>query len=139
MKKCLSILFILFSILTLSSCKKQEGEGGTSTIQGRIIARDYNGSFFPGSTFYTDYPEQEQNVYIIYGDGTTQDNRARTSYDGTYEFKYLRNGSYTIFVYSDDTNFVTPSPSGKVVLEKKVEISMRKSQVTVPDIMIIKL
>ncbi|MEO8146378.1 MAG: hypothetical protein ABI723_02015 [Bacteroidia bacterium] len=139
MKKIISLTFVLFTIIVISSCKKEPGEGGTSSIKGKIITRDYQGAFFPGSTFYVEYPELEQDVYIIYGDGTTFDNRTRTSFDGSYEFNYLRKGSYQVFVYSDDTNFVAPAPSGKVVVEQKVEITKNKSDITVPDMMIIKL
>jgi len=136
MKNFISITFILFA-LSIISCKKEAGEGGTSTIKGKIIVRDYNGSF--PAPFFDDYGAQEEDVYIIYGDGTTSDNRTRTSYYGTYEFKYLRKGDYKIFVYSDDSNFVSPTPGGKVVVEQKVEITKNKSEVTVPDIMIVKL
>lgn len=128
---------ILALCVLIISCKKEPGEGGTSTLKGKITVRDYNGSF--PAPFFTDYGAQEEDVYIIYGDGTTSDNRTRTSYDGTYEFKYLRKGTYKIFVYSDDTNFVSPAPGGKVVIEKTVEITKNKSEVAIPEIMIIKL
>jgi hypothetical protein len=135
MKKLLIISFLFLSLLT-GSCKKEPGEGGTSTLKGTIIERNYNNSF---PVFYVEYGAQAEDVYIIYGDGTTSDNRTRTSYDGTYEFKYLNNGSYTIFVYSDDTNFVSPSPSGKIVIKENVEITSKKSEVTVPEMTIIRL
>ncbi len=136
MKKIISAVFILLTLITVS-CKKEAGEGGTSTLKGRIIVRDYNGSF--PAPFYNDYGAQAEDVYIIYGDGTTSDNRTRTSYDGTYEFNYLRKGTYKIFVYSDDSNFVSPTPGGKVVVDETVEITKNKSEVTVPDMMIINL
>lgn len=138
--KTLTILTIsIITIILIPACKKEPGVGGTSTIKGKIIARDYNGAFFPSSTFYVEYPESEQDVYIIYGDGTTFDNRTRTSYDGSYEFEFLRKGNYKIFVYSDDTNFVAPSPSGKIVVEQKAEVTKNKSEISLPEMKIIKL
>lgn len=135
MKKIISITFVLFTFV-IYSCKKEAGEGGTSTIKGKILVRDYNSSF---PFFYTEYGAQAEDVYIIYGDGTTTDNRTKTSYDGTYEFKYLNKGTYSIFVYSDDTNFVSPTPSGKVVIEESTEITKKKSEVTIPEMTIVKL
>ena len=122
----------------ITSCKKEAGEGGTSGITGRIVERNYGGSF--PAPFYTDYGAQSEDVYIIYGtNDTLVGNRVRTSYNGEYEFKYLQKGSYTIFVYGEDTNFIAPSPSGKIVVKQVVEIKDKKSTVSVSDLMIIKL
>jgi hypothetical protein len=135
--KTLLTLF-LFSTLFLVSCKKEAGEGGTSSITGRIMERNYAGSF--PAPFYTEYGAQAEDVYIIYGtNDTIVGDRVKTSYNGEYEFKYLQKGSYTIFVYSDDTNFVAPSPSGKVVVKQVVEINDKKSEVNAPDLLIMKL
>lgn len=132
MKNIIYAGFVL-TILILQSCAKDAGEGGTATIKGTIITRDFNGSF-PVQD-YQEYGSPEEDVYIIYGsENTTVGDRVRTSYDGTYEFKYLRKGTYTIFVYSEDTNLVAPTPSGKLVIKQTIEISKNKSTVTVPTI-----
>ena len=48
------------------------------------------------------YYAQDQEVFIIYGQqNNTHDDDVNTSYDGTFEFKYLNKGNYEIFVYSD--------------------------------------
>lgn len=136
MKKIILTTFVLLAILVIS-CKKEAGEGGTSTIKWKITLRNYHGNF--PAPFYDDYDALAEDVYIIYGDGTTFDNRTKTSYDGTYEFNYLRKGTYTVFIYSDDTAIYTlPSPSGKILYIDTVAITKNKSEVIVPDIMITK-
>ncbi len=110
------LLLPIISLLLLSSCKKVEGEGGTSTIKGKIIENRYSSV---GSIIAT-YDAADQNVYIIYGDGSTYfDDKIATSYDGTFEFRYLQKGSYTIFVYEDCNT--CPSGKSQVILSTKIE------------------
>lgn len=138
MKKITCIISVC--ALMVMSCRKEAGEGGTSSITGKITVRDYKGSFFPGSIYYDDYDAQEEDVYIIYGnDDDTYDNRYRTSFDGTFKFENLRKGMYKIFTYSDDTNLIDPLPGGKVTIVRNVEITKNKSENQVPEILIIKL
>lgn len=50
-----------------------------------------------------EYDVPEYDVYIIYGDkDNVYDDRMKTNYDGTFEFKNLRKGSYRVFVYTLD-------------------------------------
>jgi hypothetical protein len=97
------MLFRILSVvllLGLSSCDKEPGEGGSSTIRGKVISRDY--ILFP--SIYTDGPAQELDVYICYGvDDNAIDERTRTSFDGSFKFSGLRKGDYRIFVYTEDT------------------------------------
>jgi hypothetical protein len=58
-----------------------------------------------------------EDVFIIYGDDISYSDKKECSYDGRFEFKYLRPGSYTLYVYSKD-----PGPSGKIGVVKKVQI-----------------
>lgn len=87
---CLSVLFI-------AGCDSLPGDGGTSTITGKIYIERYN----EFGTLYQEYYGGDVKVYIIYGDNIGYDDEVRTSYDGTYKFQFLRKGSYTIFAYSD--------------------------------------
>lgn len=110
------LLLPIISLLLLSSCKKVEGEGGTSTIKGKIIENRYSSV---GSIIAT-YDAADQDVFIIYGDGSTYfDDKIATSYDGTFEFRYLQKGSYTIFVYEDCNT--CPSGKSQVILNTKIE------------------
>ena len=85
-------------ILTLCSCTKEEGEGGRSSIKGKVHMTDVTG-FNAGDEY--DIPDYD--VYIIYGDDNDiYDDDMKTNYDGTFEFKNLRKGSYRIFTYTLD-------------------------------------
>lgn len=101
------IAFILVLAISafIYSCTKPAGEGGTSKIKGRIYIRDYNSNF---TILNAAYYGMEERVYIIYGDETFYGDDIRTSYDGTFEFNYLRQGMYQIFAYSKDSTLTTP-------------------------------
>ena len=77
--------FFLFSTFLISSCKKVEGEGGSSSISGKIIANKKNSA---GVTIAT-YPATDHDVFIIYGAGAVHDDKTETSYDGSFTFRYL--------------------------------------------------
>jgi hypothetical protein len=124
--------FILFTTLGLLSysCKKEEGDGGNSSIYGKVYVKDYNAEF---TDLKEEYYGPDIWVYIIYGDNREYGDRILTNYDGTYEFKYLRPGNYTIYTYSKDSTLKTNAP---VPVIKKVEISDKKQEVEVPDLVI---
>lgn len=109
----------------IAACKKGPGEGGTSSIRGYIEVVKLNSFLTDTLAIYSGYDE---DVYIIYGDDISFGDRTRTSYDGTFEFKYLREGSYKIYVYSDDTTSVNTDP-GKLVVLKNVEITDSEQEV----------
>lgn len=122
----ISCFFIFFS-----SCKKDEGVGGNSTIKGKVFVKDYNGSVFSGNSYYgADY-----DVYIIYGgENSFYDDKVTTSYDGSFEFRYLRKGNYKIFVYSKD---VTGSdPSGLTTVFESATINKNKEVIDLGDLQI---
>ena len=125
--------FLFIIVLLFSACEKGPGEGGTSTIKGKVIVREYNGDF----TILRDvYPGAKEDVYIIYGDDEVYGDKFETSYDGTYEFDYLTEGNYTVFAYSKDTtNRIT---SEKIAIIREVEITDKNQVVEVPDIIIAK-
>lgn len=133
MKKIISIIVLCFIGFTLNSCKKVEGEGGSSTIKGKVVIKNYNAG---GSILEGTYAAADEEVYIIYGDGNTYFNdRIRTSYDGTFEFKYLQNGTYTIFVYEE----VLPEPTNASKKQEVIvtaEITKKKTIVDVGEIII---
>lgn len=112
----------------LISCSKEAGEGGTSSIQGKIFGYDVNTSGIVTDSAYV----QDARVYISYGGGTTVDGDVRTSYTGDYVFRGLRKGKYTIFVYSQCNN----CPFNQEVVKQTVEITDNKQEVTAPDLKI---
>ena len=88
-------IFILFMVF--SSCRKVEGPGGSVTIKGVVIERNHVG------TSIFEYPAADQDVYIIYGSQNSfYDDDVSTSYDGSFEFRYLQKGDYQIFAYQDN-------------------------------------
>jgi hypothetical protein len=133
--KLIQLQLFLICLLFISACKKEEGDGGTSSIQGKVYAKYYNKSFtvLADSAYAPDV-----DVYIIYGDEVSFGDRIRTSYDGTYEFKYLRNGSYQVYAYSRDStgayNGQSNQYSPNVAIIKQVEITKHKQTVEVSTI-----
>jgi hypothetical protein len=131
-------VFVLM-IIIFAGCKKDEGPGGTSTIKGKLIVYDFDHSFQQSAPSLI-YPAVDKNVYIIYGtDHTTYDDDYKTTYDGTYEFKYLQKGHYRLFAYSkDSTGAYLNLPSlNDIPSFIDVEITKNGSTVTGPDIIIL--
>jgi hypothetical protein len=125
-----STLFIT-CLLGISSCKKDAGEGGNSSIKGKVFGKYYSKTFVTllGTQYVPDH-----DVYIVYGDETSFGDRIRTNYDGAFEFKFLRKGSYKVFVYSKDSTM--KAPSGIIPVIQTVEISKNGQSETLPDLVI---
>jgi hypothetical protein len=140
--KRLAILYLpvlLVLCTTLVSCEKSEGEGGTSTIKGKVIVHNFDAGYQAPSPREI-YGGADEKVYIIYGgDKTTYDDDFDTSFDGSYEFKHLQKGTYKIFVYSKDSSGASvglPSEHDIPVFAT-VEITSNGSTVEVPDLIIL--
>jgi uncharacterized protein (UPF0333 family) len=117
-------VLLFLGIALFPSCKKVEGEGGSSSIIGKIIANKYNS----GGTLISTYDAQKQDVFIIYGEGSTvQDDKVETSYDGNFKFEFLEKGKYTIYTYEK----CSTCPSGDQAVIRTIEISKAKETVNV--------
>ena len=112
--------FLLFCGIT--ACKKPAGSGGNSSIHGKVWTTDY--------PTMAEYPATEQDVYIIYGDDLSYGDRVRTNYDGVFEFKYLRKGSYKVYTYSK--KITNQQLDSAVVVE--VEITSNKQEIETPQL-----
>ncbi len=131
MKKIIAFSFFSFFIfISFSSCKKTAGVGGTSTIKGKIFVTEYN-VFTPIDSFYSG----KVSVYIIYGDNEYFGDKIESSYDGTFEFPYLKKGNYTLFAYSDCL-LGTECNGGKKIVVKEVEITANKQSIDVGNLRI---
>jgi len=129
------ILYAVALLLLLISCEKGAGEGGMASIGGHVTIEDYNFDF----TILRDtYPAQEYDVYIIYGDDDYFGDRIKTSYDGYFEFNYLREGDYTIFVYSKDKTLDYNTTSRMIPVIRNVNITSSKQNVIVDDMVVAK-
>jgi len=90
----LALVFLFFG------CSKAPGIGGKASIKGKLTGRFYSDNeltMFAGLSALGD-----ENVYIVYGnDHTFYDDDISTSYDGSFEFNYLRPGTYVVFMYEN--------------------------------------
>lgn len=107
------ILFLTLVVLLAAACKKGPGEGGKTSIIGKVWEQKYILTFHDSTN---DHWATEQDIYIVFGDELAYGNRTRTGPDGLFEFQYLRKGSYTIYVYSDSTT------SLKTAIKKQIDI-----------------
>jgi len=119
------------SMMILFSCKKDAGSGGQATIRGKVYANYYNYTF---TTLLGGGYAPERDIYIIYGNSYSYSDRLRTNYDGSYEFKYLRKGTYQIYVYSSDSTGIYLS--GTYPVTASAEITKNNQVITLPDIVI---
>ena len=115
-------------LLFITACQKGAGEGGTSTIRGKLLVMNYTN----GGQFIGEAPGQAEHVYIIYGDAAYFGNDIKTNYDGTYEFPYLKQGKYTVFSYSRCDTCI----AGQQPVFVTTEITKNHSTVILPDLVI---
>jgi hypothetical protein len=123
-----NILFVIFIISLLSSCKKEAGEGGLASIKGKVQT---DLRLVPSNpvTFQYSRPGVDEEVYIIYGDNTGPDDRVWTNYKGEFEFRNLRPGDYKIYAYSRDTTGSAQVNMQRMPVVREVKIEDRKGEV----------
>lgn len=118
-------LFCVATAVLATACSKEAGDGGMSSIRGKVYARDYNSS----GTFISEGYAPEENVYLSYGDNDYVNDDTKTSYNGVYQFNYLRPGDYTVFVYSKcDTCHLDLK-----VIKQRINIPDNHSTIELPD------
>jgi hypothetical protein len=130
-KTILNFLAITLAVMLVSSCKKEAGEGGDSSIRGKVWVVNYNATF---TSINNEYVGADEYVYIIYGDDISYGDRVKTNPSGEFEFKYLREGNYTIYIYSKDKT--RTEPSGITSMKVSTNISSKKQVVDVGTITI---
>lgn len=128
-------LFLSLFILILSSCTKEPGIGGDATISGRVYEKHYNSTF---TVLLSENYAPDVYVYLVFGDEINYGKRIKTNYNGEFEFEYLYEGPYKVYVYSIDSaatadGIVLP-PDSAVIQE--VTIQHRKEIVELPDFVI---
>lgn len=126
MNRFKSIFIALLIIIGFSACKKGAGEGGRASIRGKVFARNYSNSFVQNDSGFIGGIK----VYIKYGDQPGIGDNADTDQDGEFYFNYLREGKYTLIVYSKQ--LVNNALDSAVI--KEVEITSRKEELIVPQI-----
>ena len=129
-RSSISLLILLLIPLLMNSCKKEPGSGGKSTIYGKVLVKEYNSTF---TVLDEIYYGPGIWVYIVYGDDRDYGDRIQTSYDGTWEFKYLRPGTYHVYVFSKDSTLQT---NAQIPVMRDVEVPSKKQDIEVPDLVI---
>ncbi len=90
------ILFLAF----LVSCERDEGFGGTSSISGKIMMREYS---LDQSILLQESVAADQTVYILFGGRPYIGDDVETTYEGRFSFNFLTPGDYEVYYYSDDS------------------------------------
>lgn len=114
LKHSISIVFATLVLSCLLSCNKEEGEGGTGIIEGKIYTIIHNDDDYDLSV--DTLVAAKQDVFIVYGDDIYYGDDQETGEDGTYQFKFLTPGTYTIYAYSELAS------GEKVAVKKTVEL-----------------
>lgn len=120
------IIFVLAALtLFMAACNKEEGVGGTATIEGTVMKvlhpdDDYD---LTADTIIA----AKQDVFIVYGDEGFVGDDVETGDDGSYRFRYLKAGTYTVYVYSE------LATGERVAVKQTVEVK-RGETLTLPTI-----
>jgi hypothetical protein len=123
-------LFALL-VMALAGCTKDPGDGGNSSIKG-LLEKEIRIVLSNPATYQYTVPGADEDVYIVYGDNLSPDDRISTNYNGEYEFLNLRKGKYTIYVYSKDTTGLSGVDPDLMVMKHEVEITEKNQEITVP-------
>lgn len=130
-----NLFFFIVTMLLLVGCIKEPGVGGSAIVTGKIYAKDYNAL----GALTGEYYAQNYKVYLIYGnEAGAYDDDINTSYDGSFEFKYLQKGDYELFVYSDYSYCLNCGNAGDSVVSVKFQITDKKQELELNDITIFK-
>jgi hypothetical protein len=128
MKKIKILIAIFIVSAILFSCTKGPGEGGRASIKGSVFARNYSNTYIKTDSGMLG----GQKVFLKYGDEPGIGDNVDTDQDGVFYFNYLREGKYTIIVYSKQ--LINNTLDSAVV--NTVEITSRKQQLNLPTITI---
>jgi uncharacterized surface anchored protein len=123
--------------VAFAACKKDPGTGGAGTISGTISKEVRVVLTNPSTAIYT-VPAADVEVYIVYGEHLSPDDKVMTDYNGNFEFRNLRKGKYTIYTYSRDTTGQNPpvvDPMKMAVLQE-VELTDNEDHAVVSDLTI---
>ncbi|MBN2236398.1 MAG: hypothetical protein JW729_02490 [Bacteroidales bacterium] len=92
---------ILFIVLFTFSCTKTEGYGGRASISGTIVEQVYNDDF---SLLIDEKKAMDEDVFIIFDNHETVNDKVVTNYEGKFAFEQLFPGNYKIYFYTQDPN-----------------------------------
>lgn len=126
MKRLFPLILVLLA-LGFASCNKNEGVGGTATVQGKVYKVIHPDDDYDMST--DTVIAAKQDVFIVYGSEGYVGDDVETGEDGAYRFRYLTAGNYTVYAYSE------LATGEKVAVKQTVSVADGQT-VTAPDIYI---
>ena len=129
------IIFLLAFTAVFSACTKDPGTGGAGTISGTILKEYRVVLTNPATAIYT-VPAADVEVYIVYGEHLSPDDKVMSDYEGNFEFRNLRKGKYTVYTYSRDTTGQNMTDPMKMVVLKEVELTDNDDHAVVSDLTI---
>ena len=120
----------LGELIKINSIEYNEG---SASIKARVFLINYlNSSVYPNLIVKDTSLAFDQEIYIIYGNHATYDDRIRTNYDGTFYFGNLIKGNYKVFLYSEDISGATED----IVIMNEVTITNEFDEIDLGDIYI---
>jgi len=127
MKKIGLFLLFLLTAGLMSSCNKDEGTGGTATLEGNVIK-----ILHPDDNFNLETDTvagAKTDVFLVYGTDEFYGDDVEADENGYYQFKYLTPGTYTVYAYS------TLSTGEQIAVSQTVEVKRGKIT-TVPNLIV---
>ena len=109
------------------------GKGGVAILKGKLIAIYIDDNEIRDTLGIVGQPDTR--VYIIYGDGTTQSDDVRSSADGSFEFKELKAGNYTLYAMSECKTL--NCPSGLTQVSTSITIAATDTNVDAGELIVI--
>ena len=97
---------------------------GRITIKGIVVEKAYDETY---KTLQYEETAADEDLYLVVGDGTTFSDRIRTSSDGTFEIKNLQLGTFSVYVYSEDT--LSKIPGKKVTQTRSFTLTSKDTLV----------
>ena len=122
----LSLSLVAFGIL-FAGCNNDEGVGGSAAIQGSVFKVVHEDDDYDLSV--DTLVAAKQDVFIVYGDDGFVGDDVETGEDGSFRFRFLTAGTYTVYAYSE-------LATGERVAEKRSVTLGRGETVTLDPIYI---
>ena len=126
MKNIFAVFIALaLTILLFTSCQKEPGSGGLCSIKGKLT-KEMRVVISNPATVTGVVPAPDEEVYIVYGDHLSPDDKIVTNYNGEFEFLSLREGSYTVYVYSKDTLGAAAANPDQMVVKREIVLEGKR-------------
>ncbi len=113
------VLFVLLPLFLFISCNKDEGIGGSSSLEGHVYEiRHWDKDY---SHVIDTIAAVDARIQLIYG-GNSSDfygDDIRTDGKGLYRFNYLRSGNYVVSALSEQSNGLMKSVFEDVYVDGK--------------------